>query len=94
MSEARSMAVPLTAVRTDRARPYVQLVRTEGDSQKVVHQSVELGIRGQLAGNPSATQDSEQWVAVTGLEEGSTVILGQLGSLREGLVVKPLAAKP
>ena len=42
-------------MRTDKPRPYVQLVR----DNKVVHQPVELGAQGQVEG---------QWmVAVTGL---------------------------
>ena len=94
ISETRTLAVPLTAVRTDRARPYVQVVRASTDSQQVAHQTVELGLRGNLSADNRASQEAETWVAVTGLEEGSTVILGQLGSLREGLMVKQTATKP
>ena len=95
MSQTRTLAVPLTAVRTDRARPYVQLVRDAGNGQQVAHQTVELGARGFLPQSANGTSDdTEQWVSVSGVEEGSTVILGQLGSLREGLVVKQTVAKP
>ena len=95
MSQTRTLAVPLTAVRTDRARPYVQLVRDAGNGQQVAHQTVELGARGFLPQSANGTSDdTEQWVSVSGVEEGSAVILGQLGSLREGLVVKQTVAKP
>jgi len=94
MAQSRTMAVPLTAVRTDRARPYVQLVRDAGKGQQVAHQTVELGVRGHLQQADSTTHDSELWISVSGLEEGQTIILGQLGSLREGLVVKQPASKP
>ena len=84
LAQNRVMAVPLTAVRTDRAKPYVQLVQPVGEGLQVAHQMVELGARGLDPRQP----DGETWVAVTGLAEGSRVIQGQLGSLRAGLAVK------
>lgn len=52
-----SLSLPLTAVRNDRPRPYVQIVR----DNKVVHQPVDLGVQGEVDG---------QWmVAVEGLPE-------------------------
>jgi multidrug efflux system membrane fusion protein len=84
LAQNRVMAVPLTAVRTDRAKPYVQLVQPVAEGLQVAHQTVELGARGLDPRQP----DGETWVAVTGLAEGSRVIQGQLGSLRAGLAVK------
>lgn len=68
----RAPAVPLSAVRTDQAQPYVQLLR-EG---KVAHQSVRLGPRG--------TVEDEEMVTVD-LPEGAQVLRASVGPLREGL---------
>ena len=71
-----ALAVPLSAVRTDKPAPYVQLV----EDNRVVHRSVELGARGDA--------DNEVMVAVKGIEPGSVVISGSVGSLREGTAVR------
>ena len=83
-----ALAVPLSAMRTDKPAPYVQVV--EGD--KVAHKPVEPGARGEAG--------KESWIAVTGLQPGAVVIKGHVGSLREGTAVKftqlapaPAAAK-
>jgi multidrug efflux system membrane fusion protein len=99
LSQVRALAVPLNAVRTDRAQPYVQVVQDGANGPQVAHKSVQLGARGYLVSNNAAlsVDDADLWVQVTGLDDGSNVILGQLGSLREGLIVKqaaPVAAKP
>lgn len=73
---ASALAVPLSAVRTDRPAPYVQLV-VDG---KVVHQAVQPGARGDA--------DKESWVAVQGIAPGAMVIRGHVGALREGTAVK------
>ncbi|HWI82350.1 efflux RND transporter periplasmic adaptor subunit [Ramlibacter sp.] len=79
-----AMAVPLTALRTDKPAPYVQLV----DNGRVVHRSVEPGVRGDA--------DKETMVAVAGLAEGAMVLRGSVGPLREGTAVRftPPAAQP
>ena len=79
-TQSRVLAVPLEAIRTDRARPYVQAV---ADGQ-VVHRPVEMGLRGTEVNGRDA---NPIWVAVQGLNEGDTVLQGQLGPLREGLRV-------
>ena len=71
----QGVAVPLSAVRTDKPQPYLQLVR-EG---KVVHQPVQVGARGQVAG--------EDWVAVEPLQAGERVLRVAVGALREGTAV-------
>ena len=76
------LAVPLSAVRTDKPAPYVQLV----EDNRVVHRSVELGARGDA--------DNEVMVAVKGIEPGSVVISGSVGSLREGTAVRFTGATP
>ena len=73
---ANTLALPLSAVRTDKPQPYVQLMR---DSQ-VQHVDVTLGPRGDTAG--------VSMVAVAGVSEGSVVINGTMGSLRPGTLVK------
>lgn len=79
-SRSTTLAVPLDAVRTDKVQPYVQLI-SDG---KVKHQSVSLGERGLVGDQPM--------VAVNGLAEGTQVIRGTAGSLREGSVVRFTAA--
>ena len=74
------LSVPLSAVRTDKPAPYVQVV----EDGKVVHKPVDLGLRG----TDSKAPDAQILTAVAGLSEGATVISGALGSLREGTLVK------
>ena len=76
----RLLAVPLGAVRTDKPQPYVQVV----EGQRIVHHKVQVGARGEVEGEP--------WVAVQGLAEGAQVLRGSAGALREGTLVKPMAA--
>jgi RND family efflux transporter MFP subunit len=84
----QGVAVPLSAVRTDKPQPYLQLVR----DGKVVHQTVKLGARGQV-------QD-EDWVAVEPLQAGELLLRVGVGALREGTAVAvsgataPTSAKP
>ena len=73
---SRALAIPLTSVRTDKPDPYVQLV----DKGHVVHQGVTLGVRGEM--------DGRAMVAVQGVAEGATVLVGSVGSLRAGTPVK------
>ncbi len=79
--QTQGVAVPLSAVRTDKPQPYLQLVR-EG---KVAHQTVSLGARGRVQG--------EDWVAVTPLNAGEQVLRVGVGALREGTAVT-LATQP
>jgi len=72
----QTLALPLSAVRTDRPQPYVQVVSHD----KVALQNVELGARG--------TADGQSMVAVKGVSEGDRVIIGSIGALRDGSPVK------
>ena len=72
-------ALPLSAVRTDKPQPYVQLV----SNNKVVHQPVELFARGDAEG--------QRMVGVKGVAENAMVINGSVGALREGTLVKVTA---
>lgn len=75
-----ALAVPLSAVRTDKPAPYVQVV----EDNKVTHKTVETGARASNA----ASGSSETLVAVKGLADNAVVILGAVGALREGTTVK------
>jgi RND family efflux transporter MFP subunit len=89
LGKSHVIAVPLSAVRTDRPQPYVQVVESVGSQQQVVHKPVTLGVRGMDLTRPEA----EPWVGVTGLATGSSVLKGQVGALREGMLVKFTAAR-
>jgi RND family efflux transporter MFP subunit len=90
LGKSQVLALPLSAVRTDRAQPYVQVVEPVGDQLQVVHKPVSLGLRGM-----DLTQsEPETLVGVTGLDVGSTVLKSQVGALREGMRVKYTPAAP
>ena len=76
------LIVPLDAVRTDRPAPYLQTVQ----QGRVAYTPVKTGIRTVVNG--------QTLVAVEGVPEGTAVIAGRIGSLREGTAVAtaPLAA--
>lgn len=80
--QSQGVAVPLSAVRTDRPQPYLQLLR----DGRVLHQTVALGARGRV-------QD-EDWVAVTPLAAGEQVLRVGVGALREGTAVRMVAGPP
>ena len=82
--KSQVLAVPLTSVRTDHPSPYVQVVEKVGEVTQIRHQTVEMGIRG----NESSGKDPQEWVAVKGLAAGSLVLKGQVGAMREGMVVR------
>ncbi|MSQ75324.1 MAG: efflux RND transporter periplasmic adaptor subunit [Rhodoferax sp.] len=70
------LAIPLAAVRTDKPLPYVQLIQ----DGSVVHQTVELGARGEQA--------DQTMVGIKGLPEQAVILSGTLGSQRPGTRVK------
>lgn len=72
----KSLALPVSAVRTDKPAPYVQVV----ENGQVVHREVELGPRGEAGG--------EVMVSVKGVAENTLVISGLVGPLRAGTLVK------
>jgi RND family efflux transporter MFP subunit len=74
------LSVPLSAVRTDKPEPYVQVV----ENNVVVHKPVQTGVQGRA-------QD-EIMVGVTGLAQNALAIRGSVGPLREGTRVKFTAA--
>ena len=83
LERTMALALPLSAVRTDQAQPYVLLVR---NGQAAVT-PVRLGARGSVAG--------DAWVEIaSGLSEGSTVLAASTGIVRDGTPVRlpPAAA--
>jgi RND family efflux transporter MFP subunit len=69
-------SVPLSAVRTDKPQPYVQMVA----DNKVRHQPVELVARGEFEG--------QRMAGIQGVPDNATLISGQVGAMREGTLVK------
>lgn len=80
--QVSALAVPLSAVRTDKPAAYVQVV----ENNQVAHKSVEMGARGEAG--------QEVMVAVKGLAPGAAVINGSIGALREGTAVKFTQSQP
>ncbi len=77
----QGLAVPLTSVRTDKPAPYVQVL----SNGAVAHANVTLGSRSEVNG--------QTLVAVTGLAEGSQVLVASVGAVRAGTTVKMAGAR-
>ncbi len=73
LDRKRVLVLPVTAVRVDRARPYV--LALEGD--RVMERTVNLGLRGDVAGVESVQ-------VVSGVVEGARVLAGSAGSVASG----------
>ena len=84
LSLSKTVALPLSAVRTDKPQPYVQVV----SNNKVAHQTVGLGERGRLA----TQNNGDQWVAIRDLPPNSQVLPASVGALREGSPVRLVSA--
>lgn len=79
------LALPLTAVRTDKPLPYVQLLAGRPEL-RVIHQIVELGRQ--------TAYEGATWVQILkGLNAGDPILAGTTGGLREGTLVE-VQAKP
>jgi RND family efflux transporter MFP subunit len=65
-----ALALPLSAVRTDKPQPYVQAVV----NGRVRHLPVTLGTRGAL--------NDQAMVAVSGVPEGTVVLIGGVGPMQ------------
>ncbi len=72
----QAIALPLSAVRSDKPQPYVQVV----EAGVVRHLPVQPGARAESEGPPR--------VAVQGLSEGAQVLSGAVGAVREGVAVQ------
>ncbi|MFY7975647.1 MAG: efflux RND transporter periplasmic adaptor subunit [Rubrivivax sp.] len=83
--EARqSLVVPVGAVRSDRSRPYVLAVDGAPGSPKAMERPVTLGGRGAAVGTELGATGDPVVEIVTGLSPGTPVLLGTVGSLRDG----------
>lgn len=74
-ARTEALSLPLSAVRTDKPQPYVQVVQ----NKQIVHQPVELGVRGEAEG--------QSMVAVKGVADQAIVVNASAGPLREGTAV-------
>ncbi len=78
--QLKALAVPLSAVRTDKPQAYVQLL----SGPQVRHQTVALGARGEVEG--------QTMVALTGVPENAQLVAGSVGALRDGTAFRLIAA--
>ena len=69
-ARALVLALPVSAVRTDKPSPYVQAI----ENGLVVHKTVTLGQRGSAGAEPV--------VGIQGLADNALVIRGNIGALR------------
>ncbi len=81
-AQVSALAVPVSALRTDKPEPYVQVV----EDNRIAHKPVKPGVRGDAAG--------EAMVAVAGIAENALVVTGGVGMLRQGTAVKFTVLKP
>ena len=87
LQRKNALAVPVSAVRVDQARPYVLAV----EAGKAMQLSVVLGIRGE------ADFDGRIEAAVelsSGASEGTTLLRGTVGTMRDGTPVKLMPPVP
>jgi RND family efflux transporter MFP subunit len=80
ISKVTALTVPLSAVRTDKPTPYVQVL--EGNLVK--HMNVEMAQRGEVV----TAGRNETVVAVKGISENTPLLAGALGAVREGTTAK------
>ena len=82
-----ALAVPVSAVRVDQARPYVIAV----EAGKAAQRAVELGVRGDATIDGRAESAVE---IVSGASAGAVLLRGTAGAVRDGTAVKIAAAAP
>ena len=80
-----TLVVPVSAVRVDQAQPYVLAV-ADG---KVSRRPVELGARGEARIDGSVQSAVE---VISGIPEGTPLLRGAVGAVREGSAVRLTAA--
>jgi len=102
--QTRALAVPLDAVRTDKPRPYVQVVKNGHVHLVPVQMDARGAVRPASDATPAAASNGTTWVAVRPLdgpaaasrsgaaapeiEPGDWVLLGAAGALSEGTAIK------
>ncbi len=85
LSTRSALTVPLSAVRVDQAQPYVLAVV----SDRVEQRKVTLGQRGELPVDGSVESVVE---LTSGVTDGTVLLRGSAGALRDGTRVRLLAA--
>ncbi len=78
--KVEAVAVPLSALRSDKPQPYLQVV----SAGRVRHVQVKPGVPGRLG--------DEEMLAVEGLAAGATVLRANAGTIADGTEVKPMPA--
>jgi RND family efflux transporter MFP subunit len=76
LGSSQQLAVPLIDVRTEKPQPYVALI----EGAVIKHQTVELGERGDVAG--------DLYVAIKPIAKDAVVMRASAGNLRDGTAVK------
>ena len=73
--KVQAIVVPLESVRSDKTKPYVQIIRDD----KVMHIQVELGAKGEANGKAV--------MALKEIEEGAQLLAPSAGAVRDGTLV-------
>jgi len=85
LQRKNALAVPVSAVRIDQARPYVLVI----EGGKAVQRAVELGVRGEARFDGRTEAAVE---IVSGAADGATLLRGATGAVRDGTPVKVATA--
>jgi RND family efflux transporter MFP subunit len=78
---SQTLAVPLDCVRSDKPKPYLQIMR----GGVVVHQTIETGVQGTALG--------QDMIEVRGVAAETEILRGNVGGLREGTLLARSAGK-
>ena len=76
LGKVQTLTVPMSAVRTDKPQPYVQIVV----NGRIVHQNVVLGVRGEFEG--------QSMVGIQDVPENASILSGTMGVFQSGTQVK------
>jgi len=82
LGKVKTLTVPMSAVRTDKPQPYVQIVV----NGRVVHQNLVLGVRGEFEG--------QAMVGIKDVPENASILSGTVGILQAGTQVKTNTGAP